>query len=107
LLAGKASLKQGQITVPYPILEGTYIVSGVPSPFGTLTGTVMFGPNLDFTFYRLFANGDLTKPVYIIGGNATPESKLIGTGDVQRYKLGQDIVQQIEIPFVTAATLQN
>jgi trimeric autotransporter adhesin len=104
-LAAKATLQQGQITVPYPILEGTYIVSGVPSPFGTLSGTVMFGPNLDFTFYRLFANGDLTKPVYIIGGNATPEAKLIGTGDVQRYKLGQDIIQQIDIPFVTGGTV--
>jgi hypothetical protein len=107
LLAAKATLQQGQISVPYPILEGTFIVSGVPSPFGTLTGTVMFGPNLDFTFYRLFANGDLNKPVYIIGGNATPEAKLIGTGDVLRYKVDQDIVQQIDIPFVTAATLDN
>jgi hypothetical protein len=105
LLAAKATLQQGQITVPYPILEGTFIVSGVPSPFGTLTGTVMFGPNLDFTFYRLFANGDLTKPVYIIGGNATPEAKLIGTGDVLRYKVDQDVVQQIDIPFVTGGTI--
>lgn len=85
----------------------------MPSPFGTLSGTAMFGPNLDFTFYRLFVNGNTDKPVYIIGGNATPEAKLIGTGtqgDVQRYKLGQDIIQQIDIPFVTGdadGTLKN
>jgi hypothetical protein len=102
LLNASATLLQGPITVPYPILQGTYILAGAPSPFGTLSGTVMVGANADFLFYRLFADGNIDKPVYIIGGDATPEAKLIGTGDVRAYKLDQDARQGIDIPFATA-----
>lgn len=101
---GTATLSQGTVTLP--VYNGTaftaHSVSGVASPFGTLSGVAYSGPE-GFTAYLLGMGGDPSLPFYAITGTPTDMVALTGNG-VRRYSFTADPIQGIGgVPFMSGA----
>lgn len=99
---GAVDLAGGTVTLP--VYDGSafaaHTLSGIESPYGTLSGTAYSGAG-GFAAYLLGVDGDPSRPFYAVTGTGTDTASVFQGNGVRSYGLTADPLQGVAVPFMT------